>query len=268
MRSIILILSFSIILFAQKPSPPPLADALWKAHLEITVTGQVRNHYLANRQGENGPIGFLKEKSKMKVDYTLDVHFLINSVGEVSLVSSTGFKASQSSFLEEKFMFQEEAILEGDIKSTQTVQMKETKETNLVYSHINEELRLPNGFLSILPSGRLDKKGTLSIEGNMLFNYQGRGSYKLRKERFPPSDEYAVLEENANINQTFDLPIVFSMRAEYQKKPVEVSISLPVDIANPFKDASREGKDIFTNNLKGTCRLSMVPLFGKYMGEL
>ncbi|PIE02198.1 MAG: hypothetical protein CSA81_08150 [Acidobacteria bacterium] len=267
MRYICLLVFSCSPLLAQNPTPPALADALWKAHLSVHINGILRNHYIANRPGKNGPAGFIKEKSSMKLDHTLDVFFLINSVGEISMVSQTKTKADQTSNLEEKYSFTEETILEGDIKSYQDVQVKEAKVTKIIFSHEDKDFRLPNGFLSVLPSGKLDKKGTLAIVGDMLFTYQGKGSYHLVKERNPPSSEYAILEEDANLTGSFDLPVTFRMDLSYKKKPVEKMIQIPVNLENPFSSEERTGKNYLTSDLKGTCTLKMVPLFGKYMNQ-
>ena len=251
----------SVSLFAAGPEPAPLADALWRGHMELKVNGQLRNHFISNRMGDFGPTGFLQEKSKMNLDFTLIVNFLLNNVGEVSKAASISFKADQLSNLEENFKFPEEVMLEGGIKATQEISQKEVKTTLVNFDEPESDIQLPNGFLQILPSGRIDKKGSITIEGNMVFDYQGSGSYDLVKERKPASAEFAVLQEKANITRTYSLPLRFSMKMEFRKKALEASTPVILDAANPFDKGEREGKDTFINDLVTSCKVTLEPLF-------
>jgi len=253
----------SCLSWAGEPEPPALADALWKGRMEIRIQGELRNHFLANRMGDHGPTGFLQEKSKMDLEFVLLVNFFVNNVGEVSKAASVAFKGEQLSNSEENFRFIEEVELEGGIKATQEVLQKESKTTRVLFEVPEKAAQLSNSELNILPNGRIDKKGNLTFEGNLSFEYQGQGGYVLQKERQPPSEEFAVLEERANLTRTLALPISFSSSVDFRKKAVETSFPVQVEFQNPFQREDSSGKDIFVDDVSATCKVSLTPLFGK-----
>jgi len=265
--TIFCVLMSSWFLAAGELRPAPLADTVWEGELKLEVSGTLRNHYLANKMKGADPTGFIREKSNMDVSFMLRVPFLVNNVGEISLVSERSFKATQVSNLEENNRFTEDVTFEGGIQGTQEVLQKISRLMKIEYTTPRETYRLPNGFLLILPGGRIDKKGHLTFEGNMLYEFQGEGSYTMTTERTPPSEEFAVLKETANVSRTFSLPIKFSFLIDFNKKPVDVSIPIRVEVENPFKKKEKGGKDIYTGKLKAVCKVTMNPLFGKFAKE-
>lgn len=243
----------------------PLENALWKGTLNISIQGDLQNHFLANKMTEMGtPVGFTQEKAKMNVDFTLVIQFLINPLGETTLVAEEHFSGTMERNLEIMYRTEEDRVMEGGITVPDHVQMRESKESTIDFGRDAQydQDSFTMGKFSIRPSGRMGKKGAFEIHADLDFVYSGEGSYVFEKERQPPSEEYARLQEKANLTQVFHLPVKFSARIEHRGKPVEGALVMLNEIENPFthEDMAGHKKDLFTNklNLSGTYSLEPI----------
>lgn len=245
----------------------PLDNALWKGTVDIKITGHLNNQCIGNTLGNYGtPTGFSREKSRLDADFTLTFEFLINPLGEYTLLANERFEAKINRNLEIKTLKEEEITLEGGINTKTNIQIMETKKTEL--SFFNEEQYNQDTFkvgdFSIRPSGRLDKKGQISIYGDLVFTYIGKGSYVSEKERQPPSEEFARLQETAKLTQSLQFPIKFLCSLPTRKKPINGVIQFDKAMKNPFSHEGEKNKrDTFTSNLKYTGTIQLQPLFSK-----
>jgi len=252
----------------QEPELKNLENALWKGTLDISIQGSLQNHFLANKMTAMGsPEGFTQEKAKMAIDFTLKIQFLINPLGETTFLAAEHFDGVMTRDMEIKYRIEEERVMEGDIRVPDYVQIFESKESTVEFfrNQTYDQDSFDKGEFAIRPSGRMEKRGELEIQGSMNFIYSGEGSYVFQKERQPPSEEYARLQEKANLSQIFHLPVNFHTKIKHKTKPVEGTLVFEKSMENPFTHEESEGykKDLFTNSLVYTGTLKIEPLMTK-----
>lgn len=216
----------------------PLGDALWRGVIRLDVNGPVYTQFLANRLSEDRRriIGFVKEKGEMKLDFQLEIEFLINALGEYELLASERFQANYYLQREQRDSFKEEVEVEKRLKYKQKVQISSIK-LNKVNFEQNERYDREGfdfGTLRMLPSGRLDKRGRIEISGDLVFNYEGKGSYSETIERQPASEEEKNKKRVGKLVKTFALPITFSMSVDLNKKPTSGQVQVASKPENPF----------------------------------
>lgn len=264
MKTLMLILMGMPVLAQEAPNP--LDDALWKGTLTIKVGGDFQNQFLANTMDETGtPIGFQKDKASLELDLSISFEFLVNSLGETTFVLKDQFRASERIRSERKHLEQEEQVLEGGIKAPLQIQFIEVGHSQVEYAGGATYTESDNslGSIKMTPKGNLKKRGELRIEGELNLRYTGKGLYKKDVERQPPSNEYARLMEEANLNKTLTLPVNFQTTVRLKKgQPVTGSVSVQCDLENPFAHPDVErGRDIPQNKVIASGSISLEPLF-------
>ncbi len=244
----------------------PLEGALWQGVLNISVKGPAYSQFLANKLREDGvPIGYTKEKGEMQVDYDLELRFLVNSLGEYSLLVTDRFDAKQSLNNEFRYRFREEKIIEKSrLKIDQEVHVSENTQTMVAFFRENVYLgeEFDYGSFRLFPSGRMDKKGILRVMGNFEIEFEGKGKITHTKERQPPSEEYARIRKVQEIQKSFVLPIRFDFEIAFKRKPVEGSFAITAPIDNPFERVDEvTGKtSLFTNSIQVSGRFHLTPI--------
>ncbi len=262
MKSILFILALTPT-WAQE-GPSALEDALWKGSLVIHAGGDLQNQYLANTVSEAGNLnGFTKEKSTLNVDMNVRIDFLVSALGEFTFFLVHDLKGSETTHVEHKSIEEEEQILEGGIKAPLQVQFVENGHRDVKYEGSGEhsESRFSLGHIRMTPKGNMKKKGELHIEGDLTFRYPGEGNYRAEKERQPPSDDYARLFEEAQVKQSLTVPMTFHATVKFKKKLAQGSMSVKIDMENPFKHDDEIGRDIPTNHIKTTGTVTMEALY-------
>jgi len=260
---------FGLQTMAQPPAVKQLDQALWRGFLTIEVNGPLYTQYLANKLNENGRIiGFVKEKGEFKTSFLLDVQFLINALGEYEFTAAETFSGDYFVSREFRHAFKEE-VVDKRMKYNRKVQVSNSKRTNIDFDREAsfDKENFPYGTLRVLPSGRLDKKGSLHMSGEFKIPYQALGAILETNERQPPpiGEESGTSRTRTEITKNFVLPLSFDVTITLDRAPVEGAINITADIQNPFPttegDASNSSH--YRNNLSLTGTYRMIPLFDK-----
>jgi hypothetical protein len=211
-------------------------------------------------------VGFVKEKGEFELDFSLDIHFLVNALGEYRLLALHQFQGDYYLQREIRRQFQEE-IERKRIKYQRKVQAHEDKLAKVKFEHraSHSGQDYPYGNFRFLPQGRLDKHGSLKLSGDFLFDFEGRGTVTETYERQPPSPEDESRKTRADLNKSFELPIQFNLMVELNKKPVSGNFAVQANVQNPFPQT--EGDDASSVTFRDQLSLSgtyqLTPLFGK-----
>lgn len=254
--------SFLLFLGGNDQVHQPLDDALWLGKITIKVEGALVNQYIGNRvSDEHETTLFDKEKSNMELDALISIDFSINSLGETTLLVDAFANATQTIDFESKYITEEE-VNRGGLNVPQEVQFLETKVTELDLKHKSVHgTKLPIGQINFTPRGRMEKKGEIIIDGYIDLELKGPGRYELRKERQPPSEEYAVLEETANVSGSVKIPVRFSATIKHKREALNGPMQVSVKLENPFAhENSDRGRDIFRNHLKASGQWRLDPV--------
>ena len=251
---------------AMSQTDPRLEGALWRGVLNIQVSGHLFSQYLENQTEGAVLTGFVKEKGDMRLNFTLEIEFLVNPLGEYVLVAKEDINGKQLIHHEYWHRFFEEKIVKKTrIKTQQQVQVSELSETDIQFerNRTYEQHQFNFGSFQLFPSGRMDKKGILQVKGELQIPIKGTGKVTLKKERRPPSEEYARLRKVTKAQRLFVLPLAFDFNINHRKKRVQGSFAVDMPLDNPFSQKDRKEKALFTNSLKVVGTYSLVPLFGK-----
>jgi len=260
---------FGLLARSQEAGLDPLEDALWRGELTLSVKGPIYGQYLSNKLNDRGvPIGFIKEKAELRLDVVLRIEFLVNPLGEFTLLAVENFKAEQTLANEFWYRFREEQKLEKNrIRfDDQLVQVSETTQIRLDFDReaVYRNDDFPFGELRMLPSGRMDRKGALQVIGAFSTQVRGQGEVKFVKERQPPSKDYGALTKLSDIKQTLTLPMSFDFTIQHRKKPVQGTFSVEVPLENPLKREGvgyEEGNYIYNPSFQATGSYRLTPLF-------
>ena len=249
----------------------PLEGALWKGVLNLKVDGQLRSHFHDNEKTNSGkPVGFTREKAFMDLDFMLQIHFLVNSLGEFTLLATERFDGSQNLSREFRKVIQtEETVKKTRLKVTRTIQEAHKSESEITFnrdeSYDQDSFELGN--FIITPSGQMDKKGTITIDADFDIRYNGTGSRTLTKERQPPTPEYGRIKKVYKIKKSWRMPLSFNLQIQHRKKPVQGKINFEAPFTNPFEskkdEEGRQEKKIFTKTINVQGSYALEPLFGK-----
>ena len=245
----------------------PLEGALWEGLITIKIEGPLYSQFLTNKTLDNGkPVGFIKEKGEMSLDFTLEIRFLVNPLGEYTLVAVESFKGRQTDHYELRYSFREEKIVEKTrIKIDRVVQVSEAQETDVRFERESSyhDGNFDFGSFRLFPSGRMDRKGELRVMGNLTIPYQGSGTHTFVKERQPPSEEDDQVRKAKKIEREFVLPLRFDFEISHRKKEVTGFVKVEVPVENPFgrMDEKTGSKSIFTNSSNVTGSYRLTPLF-------
>lgn len=249
----------------ESPNIEPLEGALWHGVLNISIKGPVYSQFLANKLRADGvPIGYIKEKGEMRIDYDLELQFLVNSLGEYSLLAVDRFEGKQTLKNDYRYRFKEEKVVEKSrLKIDQEVHVSESTLTVLRFSQEATYLQdeFDHGSFRLFPSGRMDKKGLLRVMGNFEIKFTGEGKVTFTKERQPPSKEYARIKKVQEIQKSFVLPIRFDFEIAFKRKAVAGSMAITAAIENPFKrtDEATGKPSLFTNSIQISGRYRLTP---------
>ena len=244
-----------------------LEEALWQGELSISIEGPIYSQLLENEMNEAGHLsGYIKEKGSMKVNYLMTIRFQVNALGDFTLVSSDTFRARQILDSEYWHHFQEEVEVDKGVMMPRRVKVSEIKswlhEFNAESSFDQDSIE--GGTIRFAPSGRMDKKGALTIQGEFRPKFKGRGKVKERRERQPAAPDFNKKSEGPS-SISWEMPFNFEVTIQLRKEAVRGSFEVSVEAIDPFtmSDRKRKASDVFNPNLKGTGTLSMTPLFGK-----
>lgn len=256
------ILSLFFLLGENDQIHQPLDDALWVGKITLKVEGDLVNQYIGNRVSEEYETTlFDKEKSNVALDALISIEFSINSLGENSLLVDAFATAKQTIDFESKYITEEE-VDRGGLNVPQQVQFLETKVTQIDLKHQSVHgSKFSIGQINFTPRGRMEKKGEIIIDGHVELELKGPGRYELRKERQPPSEEYAVLEETANVNGSITIPIRFSATVKHKREALDGAMNVSINMENPFSHEGYDrGRDIFRNQLKASGQWKLDPV--------
>ena len=246
----------------------PLADALWQGLLTLRLEGPLHGQHLENRMSDTGvPVGFLKEKAKMRMAVVLEMRFLVNALGEFTL--SGRYREDGETVLDKEYWYQfeeEHQTEETRVISQRMVRVSE--QTRYLYRYEKDDTfdheSLDFGTLRMQPSGRLDKRGQLRVVGSFEPVLVGKGSQTVIKERQPPSEDWNRKESVAEIRRELPVSIAFTGELELRKKPVSGPVQVTFEMGNPLTMPGAErGPSVFRNEVKASGNLSLTPLFGK-----
>ena len=255
-------------------TPASLADALWRGVLHVQVKGPMYTQYLANIVNDNGTIkGFVKEKGEMNTTYQLQIEFLINSLGEYTMVAAEELEADYLLTREKRTAEKEEKYLERTrVKYLQDVQHSESTITRIHFdSQEQHQGVLAFGSLRFLPSGRMDRKGEIEVMGDFKVPLKGEGSIKTTRERQPPSGDSEKDRTGtvADISKTVLLPLSFNFQIQHKKEAVEGGFQIAVEPADPFPitEGDKRGRRRFNNRIVASGTYRLTPLFSSKKGR-
>jgi len=127
------------------------------------------------------------------------------------------------------------------------------------------------GSIQFLPSGRMDRKGEIEVQGDFKVPLTGKGSVTVTRERQPPSEDQ---EQNrsgtvADITKTVILPISFNFQIHHKKEMVEGGFQVSVEAVDPFPVTTGDalGSRRFHNQLKASGSYRLTPLFSSKKGK-
>ncbi len=254
---------------AQEAGLDPLEDALWRGELTVAIQGPVYGQYLANKKNNQGvPIGFVKEKAQMVLDASWRIEFLVNPLGEYTLLAFEKVDVKQSVTHEFWYRFREEQKLRKNRMrfDEQLVQVSETTQVEIAFERqeVYRDEAFDFGEFRLLPSGRMDRKGQLRVIGNFEVPIRGEGKVVFTKERQPPSKSYNKLEKISDIKKSLVLPVQFDFQIDHRKKEIFGSFTVASTLENPLRRESvsyEEGSYIYNPTFKATGSYRLTPLF-------
>lgn len=246
--------------------PEPLLDALWEGSLEISVEGHQFTQYLTNNTGE-GTEGFVKEKGSFEGEVTLVIHFLINALGEVSLVAKSDAKAEYEVVDLRHTAFEEEINLKKQ-RTRYVEEVKVSENTTSTVSFSQSEVYTRENFnlggLRLQPSGRMDRSGSIKVTGNLELPISAEGTRVYKRERKPKKSEDPNVHTSAPLRKTILIPMDFSFTIKHRKDPMTGIFDVTIPSKSPFPTQENEepGKRVYRNFFKGKGSYSLNPLFG------
>lgn len=266
MHKVIIGLFFLIPLaHGQEPMLKPLDDALWRGVLTLEVGGYQYTQYLANQNIKSGGMEFVKEKGQMEVGLKVQVEFLINALGDYELLAIETFNGKYSLTRQSRRQFREE-VKQKRLTYKQKVQVSISRETlvNFDMENAYDRENFSIGSIRLLPSGRLDKKGSLTVEGEFSFDYMGEGSFTETWERQPASKQDPNKRKKGSVKKPYTLPLTFSFSTSLNRKPVNGNVTVTSDPATPFPTSDDNvGKSNIRNAITTQGSFQLTPLFSK-----
>jgi hypothetical protein len=246
----------------------PLDDALWQGVLTLRLEGPLHGQHLENRHNDAGvPVGFIKEKSRMRFSYFMEIRFMVNPLGEYTMAGRSLVDGETDLSKEYWYQFEEEhQVEETSVKTRRMVRVSERSNYTYRYEGENtfDQDNFAFGTLRMQPSGRMDRRGKLRIVGTLDPVLTAEGKEIMTKERQPATEEWGVKESVTEIKRELPIQIEFTVELELRKKPVTGPVQITFDMSNPliFPGADR-GPSVYRNEVKATGNLSLTPLFGK-----
>lgn len=247
-----------------------IEDALWQGELEITVAGPMHTQALSNKtSGGDSSIAtmeFLKEKGSMEIEFTLNFKFQINALGEFSMVETEEMNGNQALNLERRYQFIEEKFIEKTrISAQQRVKVSERKNMKVSFNHRarHDESDFDAGVFKLVPSGRMNKKGSIQVVGDLTFRFAAEGETESLEERHPPSETWGQRKITEKITRFYELPLSFDFKISHRRKAVDGSFPVDITIANPFagEEETDGRRDIFRHSIKARGTYKLIPLF-------
>jgi len=221
------------------------------------------------RTNKNRVIGFVKEKGEFKIDYSLTVRFLLNALGEFSLVAIEDFGGDYMVRKETRHTFSEEKVINEKVhrkqRFMQKVQVSETTTTKIRFekegSYSDADFNFGN--LRFQPSGRMDKKGAIQVIADLKIPYSGEGTVHFIHERQPRDEEKDPSKKTVvDIKKTVIFPLAFDFTINHRKEAVNGTFQVEADMPNPFpSEYDNPNKQRFRNLLKVGGSYSLTPLF-------
>ncbi len=249
----------------------PLEGALWQGELTLAISGIVQGQYLNNQLDKNGtPIGFSKEKANLELDYQLVIHFQVNALGEVTFLANEQLEGERTMNRELWRKLLEETVqAHSSVTYMQLVKIAENRYRNHPFkSHRVLNHNDPKELLfRVKPGGRMDRKGSLEIEGNLPAIFSSEGLETNTWERQPA---FVDPKKESKTKKTFKtaislgLPLNFKVTIQHRKKPLEGNVNVTASVTNPFDfDNLKEGdKPIVNEKLTAKGSYRLTPLFG------
>ena len=116
-----------------------------------------------------------------------------------------------------------------------------------------------------MPSGRLDKKGTITFMGEFEFPYEAEGKVLNTVERQPVKEGEKPKRTVARITKSINFPLAFEVKVAIGKKAVSGSIPVSTTIQDPFPktDEDQTSSGNYKNALKLEGTYELTPLFSK-----
>lgn len=247
-----------------------IEDALWQGELEIRVTGPMHTQALSNRtagdDSNTAAMEFLKEKGAMKIDFTLNFKFQINALGEFSMVETEVMTGGQSLTVERRYQFVEEKFIEKTrISAQQRVKVSERRSMKATFNHKarHDESDFEAGVFKLIPSGRMNKKGSIQVVGDLNFRFAADGETDILEERQPPSETWGQRKVTEKITRFYDLPMTFDFKISHRRKAVDGSFPVKITITNPFaaEEETDGRRDVFRHTIKAHGTYKLIPLF-------
>lgn len=260
---------FSLMIALNNPvEGSELEEPLWRGSITLEVSGPLYTQYLANQltPEKRRIIGFIKEKGQMQLDLMMDLGLVINALGEYELQATEKFTANYS-LTREARRTEKKEVLNGGVKVKPKFHISTTKRTKVAFekSATYSADSFSVGNIRVLPSGRLDKKGKLSISGDLRFEYVGKGKFLESVEQQPKDIDGLNKHISAEVSKTFILPMTFEIAIDLKGDPVSGSGKVTTSVANPFtKTEDDDAKSVvYKDNLVGKVAYSFTPLFDK-----
>lgn len=245
----------------------PLDGALWKGSIQMNVVGPLYTQYIENKSNDQGHIvGFIKEKGHMKVDLQVEIQFVVNALGEFEMVAKESFQGDYYLNRLYRYAFNKEMVSKDRLRYRQKVQVSNIKITQVHFeaqsSYERESFSV--GSFRLLPSGKLDKKGSLHVAGEFKFDYEGKGSVIETKEHQPPQVDSSNSKTQGDVKKSFSLPISFDFNVALNHKPTSGELVFLCDVKDPFPKADDRTKShVFKNSIKLKGSYQLTPMFGK-----
>lgn len=185
--------------------------------------------------------GYVKSKGSMQVDATYTIAFQINDLGEAHFVLKEDFQASQEITDENHRKFNiERKVKRNRMRVQEEVNLAMRKTTKVNFereqAYTND---VPFGNLEFIPSGRMNRKGSIQVKGSFNLMFNGRGQAVLIEEREPPSEDLHRRRTQSSLERSFVLPVSFTATVNHRKDAETGQVSVVVEPENPF---SRKGK--------------------------
>ena len=254
-------------ILAQDLEVEPLEEALWEGVLTINVEGPLHSQALSNKLNENGvPVGFTKEKGKMKLSYQLEFRFQVNALGEYTMAVREGFTGEKVLNREFWYMFDEEHVVKKTRVSTRRrVRVSENSEYIYTFNHAKTytDANFDIGNFRVQPTGRMDKKGVIKVIGEISSQFQGEGTARFVKQRQPASKEYGIQKSDAKAITQYKLPLTFEASIPHKTDTVSVPVQVQITVPVPFyfPDNPEKEPDIFKHTVTASGTVTLKPLF-------
>ncbi len=253
-------------ILAQDIEIEPLEEALWEGRLVIHVTGPLHSQTLGNKLDERGsPVGFIKEKGKMKLDYKVEFRFMVNALGEHTMSARERFEGEKVLDREYWYMFDEEYhVKKTRVSTKRRVRVSENSEYTYLFDVENtyNDTNFEIGNFRVQPTGRMDKKGVIKVIGELNPTFKGEGKAVFTNQRQPAGD-YSVKTSEANAVTYYELPLSFEVVIPHKTDEVSTPVQVKVQPTVPFyfPDAPEKAPDIFKHTVEATGTVTLKPLF-------